>query len=135
MSTMTRNASAGPIEAGKPWERTTFRAVPVEVTADEAGVHAVRFHSETEGAFTLSASADIAKALASMLHHEIELTTEMHRAPDGTIEEGELCEYVEVADGDALQAWRNWFAPHASHWEAVESIEQALDRGNDADAL
>lgn len=134
MSTMTHDASTGSIEPGNPWERTTFRAVPVEVTTDGAGAHAVRFHSETEGAFALSASAETAKALAGMLHHEIELTTEMRRAPDGTIEEGELCEWVEVADDEAGQAWRNWFAPHASHWEAVESIEQALGRGNDVDA-
>jgi len=135
MSTMTHDPSAGPIEAGSPWERATFRAVPVEVTTDGAGVHAVRFQSEADGAFTLSASAEVAKALAGMLHHEIELTTEVHRAPDGTIEEGELCEYVEVADGDAGQAWRNWFAPHASHWEGEESIEHALGRGDDVDAL
>lgn len=118
---------------GFPWERDTFRARTVAISGNESGSLKVRFRSETEGDFSLSVKhIETAKALGGMLLDELEITAEFHRGADGTIDDGELQEYVVVEDGDAEEAWRTWFAPHAGYWNEQESIEGALGRDTES---
>jgi hypothetical protein len=84
----------------------SIRARPIRVGGKKP---AVRFSSEMEEDFTLTATADQARELGSMLYRDVEIVARVSRDAAGFIEGGRLESFEIVEDEDPRPAWRDWF--------------------------
>ncbi len=111
-----------------PPSLTTFRAYLIMVGGK---VPKARFTSpyERDGEpFNLDVSADLARRLAQYLYSQLEISVRIQRDEDGKIEGGKLLQYTPVQQGDALEAWRQWYRESAREWDDVVDIERELGR-------
>lgn len=107
-------------------ELTEFRGELLRV----GGVRpAVRFRSD-ERDFSLEASKDQLRQLGKHLYHQIEVEAEVERDELGNIVGGRVLTYAVVVEGNALNAWQQWFDENAGDWDEA-SVEGFLGRNRD----
>jgi hypothetical protein len=102
-------------------ELATFRGELLRV----GGVRpAVRFRSD-ERNFSLEASKEQLRQLGKHLYHQVE--AEVERDELGNIVGGRVLEFAIVTEGNALNAWQQWFNENAGDWDEA-SVEGFLGR-------
>lgn len=107
-------------------ELTTFRGELLRV----GGVRpAVRFRSD-ERDFSLEASKEQLRQLGKHLYHQVEVEAEVERDELGNIIGGRVLEVEIVTEGNALNAWQQWFNENSGDWDEA-SVEGFLDRNRD----
>jgi hypothetical protein len=78
--------------------------------------------------FSVDVSQAEAIALAPYLYKDVEIVVRVIRTAEGRISFCQLMEFHPVSQQDSGEAWREWFRPHAEHWDEVKDIEEALGR-------
>jgi hypothetical protein len=108
-------------DATPAFELVTLRAVPVRAGG---AMPVVRFHSDRENDFSLSADIDMARALGGQLYREVEIEAEIARDELGAISEGRVLSFEPVESADPVEAWDRWFEQSAGEWneERVEAL-------------
>lgn len=79
--------------------------------------------------FNLTAPEALAKEIGQHLYDWVDVEATLRRDQLGRVVGGELHHFEPVPDGDGLEAWRAWYRSSMSHWDDVEDIEAALERG------
>ena len=78
--------------------------------------------------FSIDISQAEAIALAPHLYKDVEIVIRVTRTAEGRVSFCELVEFNPISDQDSGAAWRDWFRPHAKHWDDLRDISEALGR-------
>ena len=104
-------------------ELATFRGELLRV----GGVRpAMRFRSD-ERDFSLEASKEPLRQLGEHLYRQVEVEAEVERDELGNIIGGRVLEVAIVTEGDALNAWQQWFNENSGDWD--ESLSRRSRQG------
>lgn len=113
--------------AESPWETTELRVIPIRAGGRDPTAELV---SDSEpGSFTLKTNAENARLLGAALYREVDVTIEICRGFDGSIERGKIIEVMPLdQESDPVATWRTWFAEEGKDWEEIDNVGEALER-------